>query len=159
MKSGMAGMKKIENHHADFWKTKSLSEMTGEEWELLCDHCGRCCLHKLEDEDSGEIFFTSVACKVYDLEHGQCSNYAHRKRVVPECVVLTAQNMIEMPSLPLSCAYRLLAEGKKLPTWHHLESGERHSVVRAGMSITLFALSENAVDMQSLEDCVLDSRI
>lgn len=139
-----------------FWETKSLAELNEEEWELICDHCGRCCLHKIKDDESGEVFFTCIACKLHDLENGGCRDYEHRKQIVPECVVLSAKRVAELDGLPKTCAYRLLHERKLLPRWHPLVSGSKKSVMEAGISIDLFAISETAIDLDHLHEFVLD---
>ena len=131
--------------------------MSAAEWELLCDHCGRCCLHKVEDEEAGEIYFTSIVCKFYDLENGGCREYAHRSLLVPTCVLLSAQNVAELNFMPKTCAYRLLYEGKPLPAWHPLLTGEETSARKAGMSIQSFAIMETEIDLDYLEGFILDS--
>jgi uncharacterized cysteine cluster protein YcgN (CxxCxxCC family) len=118
-----------------FWKTKSLSDMSAEEWEQLCDGCGKCCLSKLEDEDSGEIYWTTVACRLLDGESCRCSDYPNRKRLVPDCVQLTPLGVANFDWLPSTCAYRLVARGHDLYWWHHLLSGSGETVHEAGISI------------------------
>jgi hypothetical protein len=118
-----------------FWKHKRLTEMTKREWESLCDGCGKCCLHKLEDIDDGEITYTNVACRLLDLKTCRCTNYARRSRIVPDCVELTPANIKTLHWMPSTCAYRLLAEGKDLPWWHPLVSGDPDTVHRAGVSV------------------------
>jgi hypothetical protein len=118
-----------------FWKTKSLEEMSGPEWESLCDGCGKCCLSKLEDEDTGDIYFTSVACRLFDEGTCRCSDYANRLAKVPDCVGLTPENVRTIPWLPSTCAYRLVAEGEDLFPWHPLLSGRADSVHEAGVSM------------------------
>lgn len=127
---------------APFWQTKSLSEMSREEWESLCDGCGKCCLLKLEDVDTGEIHPTDVGCRLLDLGTCRCTRYAERKRLVPDCVVLDAENVKELTWMPKTCAYRLVAEGKDLPDWHPLKTGDPESVVRAGVSVRGKIVSE-----------------
>ncbi len=118
-----------------FWQTKSLSAMSEQEWESLCDGCGRCCLVKLEDEDSGTIHFTDVGCKLLDGATCRCRDYPNRSSVVPDCVTLRPENIADLHWMPPTCAYRLLAEGKDLPEWHPLVSGRTESVVEAGVSV------------------------
>lgn len=118
-----------------FWRKKRLSQMTRAEWESLCDGCGRCCLNKLEDVDTGNTFFTDVGCKLLDAESCRCKDYARRKQKVPDCVKLTPRNVRRIVWLPPSCAYRLVAQGKDLYWWHHLKSGSRDTVHEAGVSV------------------------
>jgi len=120
---------------APFWQTTPLDEMTTAEWESLCDGCARCCLIKLEDEDTGEYAFTDVACRLLDLEKCSCTDYPNRSRRVPDCVKVTPDLARTAGWLPSTCAYRLLAEGKDLQWWHPLVSGDRNSVHLAGMSV------------------------
>jgi uncharacterized protein len=117
-----------------FWKTKTLEEMTQAEWESLCDGCGRCCLHKLRDEDTDALTFTNVGCRLLDTETCRCTDYANRFKKVPDCVQLTPAVVREVDWLPPSCAYRRLAEGRDLPTWHPLRTGDPQSVIDAGIS-------------------------
>jgi uncharacterized cysteine cluster protein YcgN (CxxCxxCC family) len=127
----------------DFWKQKKLHELNDKEWEAVCDGCGRCCLHKLEDIDSGELHYTRLACKLLDIDTCQCKNYADRFSYVPDCISLKQDLYQTLKWLPASCAYRLLAEGKDLPDWHHLVSGDPLSVETAGISIKHFAVCED----------------
>ncbi len=141
-----------------FWERKSLQAMTTEEWESLCDGCGRCCLHKLEDEDSGEVWETRVACKLLDTHSCRCSAYAERKRFVPDCLILTPDRAREFKWLPETCAYRRLAEGKPLPQWHPLISGDPEAVHRAGVSVRDQVISEEEINLEDLEDYVVDDQ-
>jgi uncharacterized protein len=118
-----------------FWKTKSLEEMSASEWESLCDGCGKCCLSKLEDEDTGDIYFTSVGCRLFDAGTCRCRDYPNRLAVVQDCVGLTPANVRTIAWLPGTCAYRLVAEGRDLFDWHPLVSGDPDSVHRAGISM------------------------
>jgi uncharacterized cysteine cluster protein YcgN (CxxCxxCC family) len=117
-----------------FWKTKTLAEMSDAEWEAVCDGCAKCCLIKLEDEDSGETLFTRLHCRLLDAATCECSDYANRKQHVPDCVKLTPSTVRTYDWLPRTCAYRLLDEGKELPEWHHLVCGDRMEVHRRGVS-------------------------
>jgi uncharacterized protein len=137
-----------------FWLTKTLAEMTDVEWESLCDGCGKCCLHKLEDEDSGKVFYTNVACRLLDLTACRCTHYTERTRLVPECLDLSQRDLSEFRWLPSTCAYRLLAEGDGLPAWHPLVSGKKTSVIDAGVSIRSFAIAE--AQANDLEEHVIE---
>jgi len=136
-----------------FWESKQLAEMTAEEWESLCDGCGKCCLHKLEDEDTGQIAITRVACRLLDLNTCRCSNYGGRFRLVPECINLRQHDFAEYKWLPETCAYRLLSVGEKLPVWHPLVSGQAGSTGQAGMTVTVYAVKEEDVD--DMEDHII----
>lgn len=127
---------------ARFWETKSLEQMSRDEWESLCDSCGKCCIHKLEDEETGELFTTNVACKLLDRRSGRCTDYKRRKLFVPECVRLTPAKLRELDWLPSTCAYRLLADGDPLPAWHPLITGDPESVHQAGESVRGWTVSE-----------------
>jgi Uncharacterized conserved protein len=126
-----------------FWETKTLAQMTTEEWESLCDGCGKCCLIKLEDEDTGELAFTSVVCDLIDLETCRCTRYSERCTLVPECIDLKQHDFTEYRWMPSTCAYRLLIDGKPLPNWHPLVSGTSESVKDAGVSISSYAVKES----------------
>ena len=118
-----------------FWKTKTLAEMSPAEWESLCDGCGKCCLISLEDEETGDILLTDVHCRMFDPDTCRCRDYANRKQHVPDCVQLTPGNVASLQWMPRTCAYRLLSEGRPLPDWHHLVSGDRNTIHAAGMSV------------------------
>ncbi len=134
-----------------FWRTKPLMALNEQEWESLCDGCGRCCLLKLEEEDTGQYHFTDVACALFDAATCRCGDYKNRDTLVPDCVRLTPENAGSFGWMPPSCAYRLLAEGKDLPAWHPLVSGDPQTVVTSGASIRnrVFA-REHEVDEQTL---------
>lgn len=137
-----------------FWEDKPLEALDRAEWESLCDGCGKCCVHKLEDDETGELYPTNVACKLLDRHSGRCSDYRHRRAFVPECVRLTPKLLRELDWLPESCAYRLRAEGKPLYDWHPLISGDPESVHRAGQSVRGWTVSE--VDAGELESHIVD---
>ncbi len=141
-----------------FWEVKTLAQMDPQEWETLCDGCGRCCLIRFEDEDTGEIVPTRVACRLLDTNTCQCTNYKRRKRHVPDCIKLTPHNVGALPWMPRSCAYRRLHEGRGLADWHPLVSGDPMTVELAGVSVkgqvvseTAFAQPEDALDFEAYD--------
>jgi len=138
-----------------FWQVKNLQQMNDEEWESLCDGCARCCLIKLEDDETNELFFTNVSCYLLDIQACRCGNYANRKFLVPECLQLRTMSEEEYQWLPQTCAYRLLSEGKALPAWHPLISKDAESVAVAGIKVSAFALSEDNVHPDQLEDHII----
>ncbi len=125
-----------------FWEDVPLDKLDRAQWEALCDGCGKCCLHKLEDEETGELFPTNVACRLLDRRSGQCSNYRHRHAYVSECVRLSMRNVDMIEWLPSTCAYRLRLNGEQLPEWHYLVSGDREMVHRVGQSVRGWTISE-----------------
>ncbi len=140
-----------------FWERKPLQKMTPREWEALCDGCGKCCLNKLEDEDSGEVALTRVACRLLDDETCRCTQYDIRHQFVPECIVLRPQNIDEHAYwLPQTCAYRLLWEGKPLYDWHPLLSGSPDSVHAAGVSVQGLTVSEFETPEDEWEDYIIE---
>lgn len=130
------------NVRKPFWE-KPLAELDRGEWEALCDGCGRCCMHKLEDEQTGVLYPTNVACKLLDRRNGRCTDYQHRKKLVTDCVVLDRRKLDKLDWLPDTCAYRLRAAGKLLPDWHYLISGSRETVHEAGQSTRGWTISED----------------
>lgn len=140
---------------APFWKTKTLEQMTKEEWESLCDGCGRCCLNKLEDWDTGEIFWTDIACSQLDCDTCRCRNYQKRASIVPDCIDLTPEKIAELTWLPPTCGYRLLQEGKDLPDWHPLVTGDPNSVHKAGISVRGRVRSEGDYSPDDYEDFIV----
>ena len=128
-----------------FWQTKSLDQMTAAEWESLCDGCGLCCLIRFEDEETGEVIPTRVACKLLDQHLCQCKDYVNRKAHVPDCIKLTPWNIEALAWMPPSCAYRRLHEGRDLPDWHPLLTGDPDSVHKAGVSIRDQTVSEDSL--------------
>lgn len=138
-----------------FWNTKSLNEMSSEEWESLCDGCGRCCLHKLEDIDTGLYFYTNVACRLLDAETCRCTNYPQRRTLVEDCVLLSPSDSDPYHWLPVSCAYRRVAEGKSLEWWHPLISGNPETVHEACISVRKRTVKEGTVSAEQLEDHII----
>ena len=140
-----------------FWQRKRLPEMTDAEWESLCDGCGRCCLVKLEDEDTEAIYFTNVGCRLLDATSCRCNDYGNRVAKVPDCVRLTSAVVGEIGWLPPTCAYRLLDEGKDLYWWHPLVSGDPETVHQAGVSVRgRVTASEDEIPDETLEDHIVD---
>ena len=138
-----------------FWRTKALEEMTDAEWESLCDGCARCCLNKLEDEDTGRVVYTDVGCSLLDGESCRCSDYAHRSDKVPECVRLTPHEVRTLTWLPTTCAYRLVAEGRDLYDWHPLVSGDPDSVHSAGVSVRGKTVREQDWPVEEWQDRIV----
>lgn len=145
---------------APFWE-RPIDQLNRAEWEALCDGCGKCCLHKVEedDEEAGEIriYPTNVACRLLDRTTARCTDYPGRRRQVPDCLQLTPEKVRDLPWLPLTCAYRLRAEGEPLPVWHYLICGDRDAVHRAGESVVGWTVSE--VDAGPLEHHIVDRRV
>lgn len=138
-----------------FWETTALADLSQAQWESLCDGCGRCCLHKLEDEDTGKVYFTSVGCRLLDTHSCRCRNYSQRFTQVPDCIVLKPDNLAGSTALPTSCAYRRLAEGRSLPDWHPLISGAPDSVYDAGISVRDRVISETQLAKENFEEYLL----
>jgi uncharacterized cysteine cluster protein YcgN (CxxCxxCC family) len=141
---------------APFWKRKTLEEMNVAEWESLCDGCGKCCTFTLEDEDTGDLYRTSVACQLFDDGACGCRDYSNRFATVPECLKVTPQNIAEMDFFPHTCAYVLVYEGKDLPEWHHLVCGDREEIHRRGLSVRNKTLSEKALGGADMDDFVIE---
>lgn len=136
-----------------FWQIKSLADLDAEEWESLCDGCGKCCLHKLENDADGLVYYTDVACRLLDVETCRCRDYAARRVLVADCIQLSAASLPDLNWLPSTCAYRLLSEGKPLPAWHPLLTGDPESVHEAGMSVRGRCVEEAGVE--DLEDHIV----
>ena len=139
-----------------FWRAKTLRQMSSEEWESLCDGCGKCCLVKLIDDLTDELLFTTVACRLLDCHSCRCGDYENRKAIVPDCVVLSPRVVEDLPWMPSTCAYRLVHEGKDLQWWHPLISGRAETVHEAGISVRGRAVSERDVPDESLPDYIDD---
>jgi len=137
-----------------FWEEKPLHALSRPEWESLCDGCGKCCLHKLEDDETGDIYPTNVACRLLDRRSALCRDYPNRRRFVPDCVRLTPAKLDRLDWLPATCAYRLVRDGQPLPAWHHLESGSRETVHLAGESVRGWTVSED--DAGELENHIVE---
>ncbi|MES3083618.1 YcgN family cysteine cluster protein [Sphingomonas sp. PAMC26645] len=142
---------------ARFWEDTPIEQLDRGQWEALCDGCGKCCIHKLEDEDTGELVATNVSCRLLDRRSGQCSDYRHRHAYVPECVRLTTGNVRGIDWLPSTCAYRLRAAGEQLPEWHYLVCGDREAVHRAKQSVRGWTISED--EAGELEYHVIDREL
>ena len=138
-----------------FWRSTPLAAMTDSQWESLCDGCGKCCLNKLEDEDTGDIHYTRVACQLLDLKTCRCTDYANRKTRVPDCLDLRELAADDFNWLPTTCAYRLLTEQKDLPDWHHLKTGRPGLVHKANCSVRGRAIHESAIDPDELEEHII----
>lgn len=136
-------MKKTDN---SFWKTKTLDQMSQEEWESLCDGCAKCCIFKFEEEETGHILQTDVVCKYLDLEVCRCTQYKKRKELVPDCISITPDNILQLKWMPETCAYRLLATGQALPDWHPLVTSDPKSARKAGKTVQGRVVSETEVD-------------
>ena len=140
-----------------FWETVPLAKMSEEEWEALCDGCGKCCLNKIEDADTGEVYLTRVACRLLDDQSCQCGQYEIRKNLVPECIRLTPENIDSHAYwMPTTCAYRLLWKGRPLPDWHPLLTGDPESVHAAGVSVRGRTVPEFEVDEADWEDHIIE---
>ena len=140
---------------SDWWHDKSLAELSISEWEALCDGCAKCCLHKLEDEDNGEVFYTKVRCRFLDEQSCRCTDYANRSTLVPNCIELRSADWKGLDWLPSTCAYRLRAHGQPLPRWHPLVSGSRESVHSVGVSIRGRAISDEYVHPDGYDEHIV----
>ncbi|NLI26151.1 MAG: YcgN family cysteine cluster protein [Acetobacter sp.] len=136
-----------------FWERKTLKEMDRDEWESLCDQCGRCCLHKLRDDEDGTVWYTSVACRLLDTDTCRCTDYKRRQKKIPDCITLTPALLEEIDWLPPTCAYRCLSEKRPLPSWHPLKTGRQETVAEAGISAAGRCISERKAD--DLEDYIV----
>ena len=139
----------------DWWNQLSLQELDPRQWEALCDGCAKCCLHKLEDEDTGEVFYTRIRCRYLVEESCQCSDYPRRSVMVPHCIRLEQDSVADLDWLPSTCAYRLRAQGQALPEWHYLVSGSRETVHEAGVSIRGRAVSDEYVHPDGYDEHIV----
>lgn len=139
----------------DWWNTVALAELDASQWEALCDGCAKCCLHKLEDEETGEVFYTKVRCRYLEEENCRCSDYTRRSIMVPNCIQLEQGNVASLDWLPGTCAYRLRSQGESLPQWHYLVSGTRESVHEAGESIRGRAISDEYVHPDGYDEHIV----
>ena len=149
-----------ERIQQEFWKNKQMSEMSKAEWEALCDGCGKCCLNKLENDETGEVHYTTIACRLLDNESCKCSQYSIRHQFVPECIVLTPKNISEHAYwLPKTCAYYLVWKGQELYNWHPLISGTSNSVHDANVSVQNKTIAEFEVNEDEWEDCLWEEEV
>ena len=151
--------KALKSRNMDrFWENTPLDQLTPSQWEALCDHCGRCCLQKYKNPTTGKIYYAWVACFLLDIETCHCSHYAERHALVPDCINLTAKKIPKLRWLPKTCAYRRLAEGRQLPPWHPLITGDETSVDKAGISIRHRAVSETLVHPDDVENFLVKAK-
>ena len=139
-----------------FWETKNLIDMNKNEWESLCDKCGKCCVIKLEDFDTQEVHYTNVSCKLLCEKSASCKNYENRKSIVPDCIILSPNNLKDLKWMPETCAYKLLNEGKNLPYWHPLLSGNDKEIVNSGNSVQNRVTNENEIKIKDLPDYIFN---
>lgn len=145
----------LEQEKAPFWEEKTLEELSREEWEALCDGCGRCCLLKLEDEDTGELHLTKLACQLLDIGNCRCSDYESRHSKMPDCVAIDPLKVRTLEWLPETCSYRRVADGRGLAWWHPLISGSRETVHEAGISVRGRVVSERQVDEEDMQRYII----
>jgi len=142
----------------NFWDKKSLTEMSRDEWESLCDHCGKCCLMKLEDaeDEARSVYYTNIVCNLFDMADGSCTDYWNREERVPTCIRLTQDNLEQIEWLPPSCAYRRIMEGRGLAGWHHLISGDKQTIHETGHSVLSKVVFEKDVNDTELEEHIVE---
>lgn len=143
------------NADKPFWEAKTLAEMTRAEWESLCDGCAKCCMHKLEDEDTGMIHFTGVVCRYLDQKKCNCTVYDKRRKLVPTCLQLEPGELDELHWMPSTCAYKLLNAGKPLPIWHPLIAGDRKAMIASGNTVTNKVISEEYVAEEDFQEHIV----
>ena len=139
-----------------FWETKKLIDLNENEWESLCDKCGKCCVIKLEDFDTQEVHYTNVSCKLLCEKSASCKDYENRKSIVPDCIILSPDNLKDLKWMPKTCAYKLLNEGKNLPYWHPLLSGNDKEIVNSGNSVKNRVTNENEIKIKNLPDYIFN---
>ena len=139
-----------------FWETKNLIDMNENEWESLCDKCGKCCVIKLEDFDTQQVHYTNVSCKLLCEKSASCKDYENRKSIVPDCIILSPDNLKDLKWMPETCAYKLLNEGKNLPYWHPLLSGNDKEIVKSGNSVKNRVTNENEIKIKNLPDYIFN---
>ena len=139
-----------------FWETKNLIDMNENEWESLCDKCGKCCVIKLEDFDTQQVHYTNVSCKLLCEKSASCKDYENRKSIVPDCIILSPDNLKDLKWMPETCAYKLLNEGKNLPYWHPLLSGNDKDIVNSGNSVKNRVTNENKIKIKDLPDYIFN---
>ena len=139
-----------------FWKTKKLSELNHDEWESLCDNCGKCCVIKLINEKTNELFYTNVSCHLLDTNCCKCKDYENRKKLVPDCVKLTPKNLNQLNWMPNTCAYKLIHEGKELPDWHPLIQKTSKDINMENYSVAKRVISEKDINMEKITDYIFD---
>ena len=139
-----------------FWKSTALEDMTQSQWESLCDGCGKCCVLKLEDVDTGAIYYTDVSCQLLCTETAHCTNYAERKKYVPDCVILSPDNLEAVTWMPESCAYRRLHEGRELPDWHPLLTGNQEAMKQANHSVAGLVTNEIYIQEEDMPEHLFD---
>jgi len=140
----------------NFWETKNLIDMNENEWESLCDKCGKCCVIKLEDFDTQQVHYTNVSCKLLCEKSASCKDYENRKSIVPDCIILSPDNLKDLKWMPETCAYKLLNEGKNLPYWHPLLSGNDKEIVNSGNSVKNRVTNENEIKIKNLPDYIFN---
>ena len=139
-----------------FWETKNLIDMNENEWESLCDKCGKCCVIKLEDFDTQQVHYTNVSCKLLCEKSASCKDYENRKSIVPDCIILSPDNLKDLKWMPETCAYKLLNEGKNLPYWHPLLCGNDKEIVNSGNSVKNRVTNENEIKIKNLPDYIFN---
>ena len=139
-----------------FWLDKKLQDLSHDEWEALCDHCGKCCVIKLQNEESNELYYTNVSCKLLNTENCSCNDYINRQDIVPDCIKLTPSNLSQLNWMPETCAYKLVNEGKDIPEWHPLNQEYKDNTIDKKYSVAQKVISENDINMDKITDYIYD---